>query len=154
MAVLLCMEINVIRVSDMHPRALLTPFTDDVSLTSGDRRVYSRQAKAQRSKGFEHVDVTFDQPSPGPEQDDPGPRGPGSTDGPGRKCRSGGRDVAGHGPSVPDDRKLTGAHRAVCGGCFMLVARQHRHRNGPFLASVSGLLTAPDRRSAHRRMTR
>ena len=83
MAVLLCMEINVIRVSDMHPRALLTPFTDDVSLTSGDRRVYSRQAKAQRSKGFEHVDVTFDQPSPGPEQDDPGPRGPGSTDGPG-----------------------------------------------------------------------
>ena len=27
--VLLCMEINVIRVNDMHPRALLTPFTGD-----------------------------------------------------------------------------------------------------------------------------
>ena len=76
-AVLLCIEINVIRVSHMHPRALLTPFTDDVSLTSGDRRVYSRQAKAQRSKGFQHVDVTFDEPSPEPErehkEDDPGP---------------------------------------------------------------------------------
>lgn len=82
-AVLLCMEINVIRVNDMHPRALLTPFTDDVSLTSGDRRVYSRQAKAMRSKGFEKVDVTFDEPSPGPEPDDSGRRGPGSTDGPG-----------------------------------------------------------------------
>ena len=89
-AVLLCMEINVIRVNELHPRALLTPFTDDVSLTSGDRRVYSRQAKAQRSKGFEHVDVTFDEPSPGPEQDDSGPGGPGGTDGPGAlKDRSG-----------------------------------------------------------------
>ena len=104
-AVLLCMEINVIRVNDMHPRALLTPFTDDVSLTSGDRRVYSRQAKAQRSKGFEHVDVTFDEPSPGPEQDDSGPRGPeprpgrnrtaparedrAARTGPGVNCRSG-----------------------------------------------------------------
>ena len=85
-AVLLCMEINVIRVNELPPRALLTPFTDDVSLTSGDRRVYSRQAKAQRSKGFEHVDVTFDEPSPGPpgpEQDDSGPGEPGGTDGPG-----------------------------------------------------------------------
>ena len=71
-AVLLCAEINVVRVNRMHPRSLLTPFTDNVTLTTGDRRAYSRQAKAQRSKGFEHVDVNFDPPSPEPEQDRPG----------------------------------------------------------------------------------
>ena len=71
-AVLLCAEINVVRVSRMHPRSLLTPFTDNVMLTTGDRRAYSKQAKAQRSKGFEHIDVSFDPPSPEPEQDDPG----------------------------------------------------------------------------------
>ena len=72
-AVLLCAEINVVRVSHLHPRSLLTPFTDNVTRTAGDRRAYSRQAKAQRSKGFEHVDVNFDPPSPEPEQDDPSP---------------------------------------------------------------------------------
>ena len=72
-AVLLCAEINVVRVSHLHPRSLLTPFTDNVTLTAGDRRAYSRQAKAQRSKGFEHVDVNFDPPSSEPGQDDPSP---------------------------------------------------------------------------------
>src|ERR1022692_1202863 len=67
-AVLLCAEINVVRVSSMHPRSLLTPFTDNVILTTGDRRAYARQAKAQRSKGFEHVDVHFDPPSAAPQQ--------------------------------------------------------------------------------------
>jgi membrane protein len=71
MVVLLCVEINVVRVSRMHPRSLLTPFTDNVILTTGDRRAYSRQAKAQRSKGFEHVDVHFDPPAAEPEPDAP-----------------------------------------------------------------------------------
>jgi membrane protein len=71
--VLLSAEINVVRVSNMHPRSLLTPFTDNVILTRGDRRAYSRQAKAQRSKGFQHVDVQFDEPAPDPEPDAPGP---------------------------------------------------------------------------------
>ena len=31
-----------------------------MELTHGDRQVYRGQAKAQRSKGFETVDVTFD----------------------------------------------------------------------------------------------
>jgi membrane protein len=61
-AVLLCAEVNVVRVYRMHPRSLMTPFTDNVTLTTADRRVYSRAAKAQRSKGFERVDVQFDQP--------------------------------------------------------------------------------------------
>ncbi len=72
-ALLLCVEINVVRVNHVHPRSLLTPFTDNVILTSADRRAYSGQAKAQRSKGFEHVDVSFDAPLPEPEQDDPAP---------------------------------------------------------------------------------
>jgi YihY family inner membrane protein len=58
----LCVEINVVRVDRLHPRALLTPFTDDVHLTPGDRRSYTGLAKAQRSKGFETVHVTFDPP--------------------------------------------------------------------------------------------
>src|SRR5262245_6635970 len=32
-----CAEMNVVRVDRLHPRALLTPFTDDVELTSADR---------------------------------------------------------------------------------------------------------------------
>jgi membrane protein len=70
-AVLLCVEIDVVRVNRVYPRSLLTPFTDNVTLTAGDRRSYSGQAKAQRSKGFEHVDVSFDPPSPEPEEDNP-----------------------------------------------------------------------------------
>jgi uncharacterized BrkB/YihY/UPF0761 family membrane protein len=56
----LCVEINVVRVDRLWPRALLTPFTDDVHLTPGDRRSYTGLAKAQRSKGFEKVHVTFE----------------------------------------------------------------------------------------------
>lgn len=59
-AVVLCVEANVVRVDRLHPRALLTPFTDNVDLTHGDERAYTRQAKAQRAKGFEAVDVSFD----------------------------------------------------------------------------------------------
>ena len=60
--VVICGEINVVRVERLHPRSLLTPFTDNVSLTAGDREAYTTQATAQRSKGFEEVDVSFDQP--------------------------------------------------------------------------------------------
>src|SRR6201992_3073279 len=63
---LLSVEVNVVLVNHMYPRALLTPFTDDVALTPGDRRAYARQAKAQRSKGFERIDVGF-LPRPDPE---------------------------------------------------------------------------------------
>jgi YihY family inner membrane protein len=56
----LCVEIDVVRVDHLYPRALLTPFTDDVDLTSGDERVYADAARAQRAKGFQRVDVHFD----------------------------------------------------------------------------------------------
>jgi hypothetical protein len=61
-AVVICIEVNVVRVGRLHPRALLTPFTDKVQLTSADRRAYTRQAKAQRGKGFQRVEVSFDEP--------------------------------------------------------------------------------------------
>ncbi len=58
--VVLCVELNVVRVEGLHPRALLTPFTDDVELTRGDERAYTGLARKERTKGFERVDVTFD----------------------------------------------------------------------------------------------
>jgi membrane protein len=57
---LLCAEANVVATDRLYPRALLTPFTDNVRLTRGDRRTYTGQAKAQRAKGFQRIDVTFD----------------------------------------------------------------------------------------------
>jgi membrane protein len=59
--VVLCVEANVVRVDRLHPRSLLTPFTDNVILTAGDRQAYTDQATAQASKGFQTVVVDFDQ---------------------------------------------------------------------------------------------
>jgi uncharacterized BrkB/YihY/UPF0761 family membrane protein len=53
------LEINVVINRRLYPRALLTPFTDDVLLTDADRRAYDSYAKAQRHKGFQHVEVTY-----------------------------------------------------------------------------------------------
>lgn len=58
-ALMLCAEINVVRVDRLHPRALLTPFTDKVDLTAADRKAYAGQAEAQRAKSFQQVDVSF-----------------------------------------------------------------------------------------------
>ncbi len=63
--IVIAVEINVVRVEKLYPRALLTPFTDDVQLTEGDRLTYTGQAEAQRSKTFEAIEVTFDEPEPG-----------------------------------------------------------------------------------------
>jgi membrane protein len=70
----LCIELNVVRVDRLWPRALLTPFTDDVDLTAGDERVYTDAARTQSAKGFERVDVTFDPRDDGAE-DVPQPPG-------------------------------------------------------------------------------
>ena len=35
-------------------------YTDNVELTRADRKTYTGQAKAQRAKGFQRIDVTFD----------------------------------------------------------------------------------------------
>ena len=53
-------EVSVVLRRRLYPRALLTPFTDDVDLTEADRRAYDSYAKSMRHKGFQHVEVTFD----------------------------------------------------------------------------------------------
>lgn len=60
LGVVLGIELNVVRNKHLYPRALLTPFTDNVDLTTADRRAYTEAATAQRHKGFESVDVSFD----------------------------------------------------------------------------------------------
>ncbi len=58
----LATEINVVAQRHLWPRALLTPFTDDVQLTSADKRSYAAYAESERHKGFETVDVDFHPP--------------------------------------------------------------------------------------------
>lgn len=70
--VVFCMEVNVVHSERLWPRALLTPFTDNVDLTPADMEAYSGQAKAQRAKGFEEIEVTFeDRDDEQPEPSDP-----------------------------------------------------------------------------------
>ena len=65
--IVLAVEINVVRSRRLYPRALLTPFTDNVELTSADRRSYADAARAQRHKGFEEVSVTFEPADTAPD---------------------------------------------------------------------------------------
>ncbi|GGB82120.1 hypothetical protein GCM10011314_22180 [Knoellia flava] len=67
-------EADVVRAHHLHPRALLTPFTDDVDLTDGDRRAYAQQARIGRFKQYQQIDVDFERPLDPPVPDD----GPGS----------------------------------------------------------------------------
>jgi membrane protein len=61
-------EVNVVAQRRLWPRALLTPFTDRVRLTSADERAYTAYAESERHKGFEIVDVGFEPPE---EEKDP-----------------------------------------------------------------------------------
>jgi YihY family inner membrane protein len=68
-AVVMGAEANAVLARRLWPRALLTPFTDDVRLTHGDRAAYASYAQTERFKGFQNVDVSFDQePPPEPEE--------------------------------------------------------------------------------------
>jgi YihY family inner membrane protein len=75
--VMLGLEVNVVLRRRLWPRALLTPFTDNVVLTEADQKAYAAYAKSQRHKGFEQVVVTFadreDDPPTRVETDDPAP---------------------------------------------------------------------------------
>lgn len=77
---MLSAEINVVVHHRLWPRALLTPFTDNVQLTEADRRAYELYAKTQRFKGFERVTAEFD-----------AERGVGGEDGDRSGVRRGGR---------------------------------------------------------------
>jgi membrane protein len=63
--VVLGLEVNVVIHRHLYPRALLTPFTDNVILTAADQRAYSAYAKSHRHKGFQSVEVTFAERGPG-----------------------------------------------------------------------------------------
>ena len=60
----LAAEVNVVAQRHLWPRALLTPFTDDVQLTSADERAYTGYAGSEQHKGFETIDVAFEAPVP------------------------------------------------------------------------------------------
>jgi membrane protein len=68
--VVFCAELNVVLRDRLWPRALLTPFTDDVVLTAADEQVYDDMASAQQAKGFEQIEVTFD---PSTDESEPDP---------------------------------------------------------------------------------
>lgn len=72
--IVLSMEVNVVKGRKLYPRALLTPFTDNVDLTPGDQRTYTGQAQAERHKGFQQIKVSFkpqDKPDRATPSDDP-----------------------------------------------------------------------------------
>ena len=75
-AVVLGAEVNAVRARRLWPRSLMTPFTDDVHLTHGDRRAYASYAQTERHKGFETVEVGFDQPPPAEDEPEAGRRRP------------------------------------------------------------------------------
>lgn len=68
---MLAAEINVVRHRRLWPRALLTPFTDDVELTAADRRAYEMYANTQRFKGFETVTAEFSPDTENPDRQQP-----------------------------------------------------------------------------------
>jgi len=54
------LEVNVVLRRQLYPRALLTPFTDNVELGPGDIRAYRSYARMQRHKGFQTINVEFE----------------------------------------------------------------------------------------------
>lgn len=78
--IVFAMEINTVRAGRLYPRALLTPFVDDVVLTDSDRRVYTSYAQAEQFKSFQQVDVSFDDVSVGDTPSDDAPSGDPSVD--------------------------------------------------------------------------
>ncbi|MBM7367477.1 YihY/virulence factor BrkB family protein [Gordonia hydrophobica] len=64
--IVVCLEIDAVRVDRLYPRAVLTEFTDGVRLLSGDVAAYTRYAQMQQLKGFQTIDVRFHNPLDNP----------------------------------------------------------------------------------------
>jgi membrane protein len=58
--VVLAAELNVVLAERLWPRALLTPFVEDVELTGADRRSYTSYASAQQYRESQSITVEFD----------------------------------------------------------------------------------------------
>lgn len=63
LVVVLAAELNAVLAQRLWPRALLTPFVEDVELTSADRRSYRSYATTQRYREAERITVEFDDPT-------------------------------------------------------------------------------------------
>ena len=72
---LMTAEVSAVRVMRLWPRSLLTPFTDRVHLSPGDRRAYRSYAATEAFKGFEKIHVHFDAPPHASSEDPPNPAG-------------------------------------------------------------------------------
>jgi YihY family inner membrane protein len=62
--VVFCAEINAVRARRLWPRNLLTPFTDDVTLTAADRASYRSYVDSERFTPSQQVHTTFKPPGP------------------------------------------------------------------------------------------
>ena len=61
--VVLAVEVNVVRVKSLWPRALLGPFTHAVPLTPADVQTYQEASAATAIKPYQEVEVSFDHPA-------------------------------------------------------------------------------------------
>jgi membrane protein len=61
--VLICAELNTVRVLELAPRSLLSVMPEDPAITAGDRRAYTAYAQTPRQKNFQDISVTFDVPT-------------------------------------------------------------------------------------------
>ncbi len=61
----LAVEINVVLLNKLYPRALLAPFTEDTDLTHADEQSFSDLAISTKTKEHEDVDVSFKQNAKG-----------------------------------------------------------------------------------------
>ncbi|GMA18732.1 YihY/virulence factor BrkB family protein [Arsenicicoccus piscis] len=60
LGLVLSVELNVVAAKKLYPRALLTVFTDNVDLTRADKKMYEGMVNANRLKGFQQVEVSFE----------------------------------------------------------------------------------------------
>jgi membrane protein len=94
LVIVVCAEYSVVRARKLWPRSLLTPFTDNVRLTEGDRRAYSSYPLTEKHKGFETVEVEFHEPG------EPGSPGGAAGDGDGDGAEPAGATDSGS-PATP-----------------------------------------------------
>jgi membrane protein len=75
LVILLCAELNTVRVLRLAPRSLLSVAEpSNTAVTAGDRRAFTAYAHAQRRKTFQQIDVSYHNQA----QQPPRPRDPGA----------------------------------------------------------------------------
>ncbi len=62
--IIVAAEVNSVRVGQLWPRSLRSPFTDGSDLTGADQRAYTSYAQAERFKSAQHTQVAFEELTP------------------------------------------------------------------------------------------